>query len=117
MHEPFWIPSSPIGDSSDYQVRCTHDGVQFEDGSRKFGVWKDWLDGNTETTFQGIPPLSGQMLLLDGSWIEEQCNATRKRFCWLCRLAVYYRENDYAHFKSSISHRLFGSTTILQPKL
>jgi len=85
------------------------------DSDDEIGRWMDWTDGLEETTVEGLPLKSGQVLSIPIDAIEEFARQRKMTFCWLCQLTGYHREQANQEFASFAEQRIFGASHILRP--
>lgn len=110
----FWLPA-PYLACSPLTVTCEASAIVVRDRDDEIGRWMDWTDGLEETTVEGLPLKSGQVLSIPIDAIEEFARQRKMTFCWLCQLTGYHREQTNQEFASFAEQRIFGVSHILRP--
>ena len=109
-----WLPA-PCLAQSPLTVACEPHAIVLRDSDGEIGRWMDWADGLEETTFEGLPPKSGQVLSVSSKAIEKCAQQKNMTFCWLCQLTSYYRERQSQEFASFAEQRIYGASHIMRP--
>jgi hypothetical protein len=96
-------------------ITCEVRAIVVCDSDGEIGRWIDWTDGLGETTSEGLPLKSGQVLNISSNAIEQFAQQRKMTFRWLCQLTGYHREHTNQEFASFAEQRIFGASHILRP--
>ena len=113
LQRSIWLPSSALGNPP-ISFSFKEDCIRIDDSNQMISKWNDWTDGIAETQYDYIPRGSGQYLLIKRSILEDFYKLTDFVFCWVCRLNVFYREQDFVPYKQFSDFRYFGESRVVK---
>ncbi len=114
IEREMWLPAPYLAEST-LTVACEPGAIVIRTSESEIGRWIDWADGLGETTFEGLPPRSGQAVCVRKSVIEQFAQQRNMSFCWLCQLTGYHRERQSRGYTSFAEQRIYGTTSIKRP--
>jgi hypothetical protein len=114
IEREMWLPAPYLAESP-LTVVCEPEAIVIRTNECKIGQWIDWADGLGETTFEGLPPRSGQAVRVCKSTIEQFVQQRNMTFCWLCQLTSHHQEYPRREHTSFAEQRIYGATHIMRP--
>jgi len=107
-----WV-LSPFLTNSFFQIKCRQDSLEILDGDEVVGKWLDWKWNFREKLTANLTPSSGEYLLIKRAKVEQFEESEKCKFCWICKLTMYYREHSYQEYKTHSWIKEYGSSSII----
>jgi hypothetical protein len=114
IEREMWLPAPYLAESP-LTVACEPDAIVIRTSDGEIGRWVDWADGLEETTFEGLPPRSGQAVRVRKSAIEQFARQENMSFCWFCQLTGYHRAHQGREYTLVTAQRIYGASHVMRP--
>jgi hypothetical protein len=112
LERGIWVPA-PFLANDVFEIGCVNESLNVIHGKDIVAKWQDWNWNLREKHIANLTSSAGEYLLVEKAMVEKFIKSENYKFCWICRLIQFYREQSYELYKTRSYFQEYGTTNII----